>query len=390
MNNSLKMEQLLRQRLSVFAGSFSPEAAEAVLAQDEVEKEELVSLFEHLASQGKIEIEKQDNSRRYRLSEELRQVGREQLLARGAEDTVYSRLVDYYLSFAKQSLEQAFGPERAMWINRLEQEHTNLEAVFIWLVERGEAERGLRLAYLLQELWWEEHHTSEGRALLTTFLALPKASAPTKNRAQCLDLAGAYALSEMDYGEARSLNKEAIAIYRELGDKGDLAYALLHAGHVEQYGGDYRRAQELYEEALQLFHSMVDKGGITNAMGNLTSVTLDLGDYERADQLVKEGLQRCREQKSEWGLALAIGTAAGVAAGVGQSERAIRLAGASAAHRERIGVSLPPVFEARFERVIASARQELAESVQQRLWEEGQTMTLEQATEYALNNSPME
>jgi hypothetical protein len=124
-------------------------------------------------------------------------------------------------------------------------------------------------------------------------------------------------------------------------------------------------------------------------MGNLAGVMLDLGDYGKADQLMKESLHSCQKQKSEWGLALALGTAAGVAAGVGQSERAIRLASASAAHRKRIGISLPPVFEERFERMIASARQALAESVQTRLWEEGQTMTLEQAIEYALNNSPI-
>jgi hypothetical protein len=38
--------------------------------------------------------------------------------------------------------------------------------------------------------------------------------------------------------------------------------------------------------------------------------------------------------------------------------------------------------------MIASARQALTEPVQTRLWEEGQAMTLEQATEYALSNSP--
>jgi hypothetical protein len=130
-----------------------------------------------------------------------------------------------------------------------------------------------------------------------------------------------------------------------------------------------------------------DQRWIAFAIGNLSSVALELGDYVTADRLVKESLQRYRDLGFEWELALTIGNAAGVAAGLGQPERSIRLAGASAAHRERIGVSLPPVFKARFERMIASARQALAESAQTRVWEEGQTMTLEQATEYALNNS---
>lgn len=389
MNNSLEAEQLLKQRLSVFAGSFSLEAADAVLTQDEVEKEKLVSLLEHLVSQGKLETEGQGNNRRYRLSEELRQVGSVQLSASGAEDTVYSRLVDYYLRLAEQSLEGAFGPERALWINRLEQEHPNLQPVFTWLVEQGEAERGLRLAYLLQELWWEEHHTSEARIVLATFLALPEASAQTKTRAQCLDLAGGFALAQTDFAEARSFNREAVAIYRELGDKNDLAYALLHLAHVERYEGEYLTAQHHYQEALQIFRGLADQSGIDNAMGNLGSVALELGDYATADKLVKESLQRGREQGSEWGLALGIGTAAGVAAGLGQPERAIRLAGASAVHREHIGISLPLVYRERFEMMITSARQVLDESIQRELWEEGKNLSLEEATEYALNNSPI-
>jgi non-specific serine/threonine protein kinase len=149
MNNSLEAEQLLGQRLSVFAGSFSLEAAEAVFAQDEVEEEKLASLLDHLVSQGKIETEEQGGNRRYWLSEERRQVGGVQLSASGAEDTVYSHLVDYYSRLAEQSLEEAFGPERAMWINRLEQEHINLQPVFKWLVERGEAERADIICYAL-------------------------------------------------------------------------------------------------------------------------------------------------------------------------------------------------------------------------------------------------
>jgi hypothetical protein len=38
-------------------------------------------------------------------------------------DAAYSERVDGYLALAAQSLEGAFGPERAMWMDRLEQEH---------------------------------------------------------------------------------------------------------------------------------------------------------------------------------------------------------------------------------------------------------------------------
>lgn len=377
------------QRLSVFAGSFSLEAAEAVFAQDEVGQNNLARLLDRLVNQRKLETEEQDGHRRYSMPGQQRQVGRAQLSASGTEDAVYSHLVDYYLGLAKQSLEEAFGPERAMWMNRLEQEHINLQPVFKWLIERGDAEQGLRLAYLLQELWFEDHHTGEARTLFATLLALPAASTRTSARAQYLDLAGAFALSQDDYAEARTLKKEGVAICREIKDRAALGSSLIHLGHVELYAGDFRAAQDLYQEALQIFTDLGDQVWIARAVGNLGSIALELGDYVTADRLVKEALQRYRDLGLEWELVGTIGIAAGVAAGLGQPERSIRLAGASAAHRERIGVSMPPAFKARFEEMIASARQSLAESVQTRAWEEGQTMTLEQATEYALSDSPI-
>jgi tetratricopeptide (TPR) repeat protein len=289
------------------------------------------------------------------------------------------------IELAEQSLEAVGSGAVDNRLNRT----PNLQPVFEWLIKRGDAERGLRLAYLLQELWFEDQHTSEARSLFATLLALPMASTPTSARAKYLDLAGAYALSQNDYAEARSLKQEGIVICRGLGGGAALGASLIHLGHVELYAGDLPAAQNHYQEALQIFSDLGDPLWIARALGNLGNVTLDLGDYMAADRLVKESLQRYRNLGFEWELAGIIGTAAGVAAGLGQAEHAIRLAGASAAHRERIDVSLPPAFKARFEQMIAPARQALAESVQVRLWEEGQAMTLEQATEYALGNSPV-
>lgn len=388
MSSTGKAEQLLEQRLSVFAGSFSREAAEAVLAQGEVE-EKLANLLDHLASQGKIKTQGQGDDQRYWLTEEGRRAGGAQLSASGAEDKVYSQLVDYYLGLARRSLDEAFGPERGMWMNRLEQEHINLQSAFKWLVKCGDTERGLKLAYLLQELWFEDHHTSEARTLFAALLALPAAAARTSARARYLDLAGAFALSQNDYAEARSLKQEGVAICRELGDRSALGSSLIHLGHVELYAGDFPAARDLYQQALQIFTVLGDPIWTARAVGNLSNVTLELGDYATADRLAQESLQRYLDLGLEWELVGAIGIAAGVAAGLGQPERSIRLAGASAAQRERMGVSLPPLFKARFEQMVASARQALPEPVQTKAWEEGQRMSLEQATEYALNNSPV-
>jgi hypothetical protein len=74
MNMDNKTYQFLRQRLSVFADSFSLEAAEVVLTHAEIEPEMPASLLEQLVSRGQIEAAGQGSQRRYRLPDELRPI----------------------------------------------------------------------------------------------------------------------------------------------------------------------------------------------------------------------------------------------------------------------------------------------------------------------------
>jgi len=75
-------------------------------------------------------------------------------------------------------------------------------------------------------------------------------------------------------------------------------------------------------------------------------------------------------------LALTLGIAAGVAAALGQFDRAVQLAAASAAHRDRIGVSLPDAFKDRFKSIEEAASKGLNEEQYATAWNSGQAMTL--------------
>jgi tetratricopeptide (TPR) repeat protein len=276
-------------------------------------------------------------------------------------------------------------------MQRLEREHRNLHALLTWLVVHNDAERGLQLAYLLQEFWFEEVHTSQGRAWFATMLALPQAATPTILRAQSLDLAGALALNQGDYAAARELKEEGLSILRNLGDSVRLGYSLLHMGYVVgDAQGDLQAAQALYQEALDRFRELSHVEGTAHALANLGTATILLRDCATARPLVDESLRIYQELGFEWDMALSLGRAAGIAAGTGQNERALRLAGASAAHCARIGVSLPQLFHERHEKMIEHARRTLDEATQEALWREGQEMPMEQAVAYALEETGKE
>jgi tetratricopeptide (TPR) repeat protein len=385
MNTLSEPEQTLWRRLSVFAGSFSREALEAVCLGEDIPQETAANLLDQLVAQAVVTVEAHDQEIRYRLPAALRPTAHTQLVDSGEAEAVYNRLVAFSSQLAEQALQAAFSPQRAVWMERLEGEHANLHAALGWLVVRGEAERGLQLADLLQELWFEPHHTSEGRAWFAALLALPQAAAHTTQRAQALDLAGAYALNQGDYAAARALKEEGLAILRELGNQERLGYSLLHLGHLVGYAQeDFPAAQALDQEGLDLFRGLSHAEGTAHALANLGNVAIMTGDYATARPLVADSLRMYRELGQVYAQAQMLGSAAGIAVGTGQPERAMRLAGASATHCAAIGVSQPAIFEARNKRVIEDARHALSEVAQATLWAEGQALPLEQAVAYAL------
>jgi len=300
----------------------------------------------------------------------------------------YEELTTHYLELAEQMLNESFGENRAQWIHRIEAELPKIRSVFAWLKEQGDMNQGLRLAYFLQELWFEEQHTEEGLGLIQDFLVMGDVDEPSSLHARALDLAGAFSLSLSNFELARSLKSKGIVILRKLDSPGQLGYALLHLGHLVGYAeGNYDEAKTIYHEALEIFKNLADQEGIAHATANLASVAFELRDYTTAQTLVNDSLRRYSELDFQWDLALTVGIAAGVATAQGQFDRAVRLAAASATHRGRIGVSLPDKFKTRFERIEEAALNGLNEEQHSVVWAAGQEMTLADAVDYALHDN---
>jgi hypothetical protein len=78
----------------------------------------------------------------------------------------------------------------------------------------------------------------------------------------------------------------------------------------------------------------------------------------------------------------------GLAALQAQPERAVRLAGAAAALRERVGLPMTPEDQSFPTDLIAQARRALTPEAQRAAWAVGQAMTLEQAISAALDAPP--
>jgi hypothetical protein len=94
-----------------------------------------------------------------------------------------------------------------------------------------------------------------------------------------------------------------------------------------------------------------------------------------------------RELGDQTAIAYLIEDYGGIAAAEGQSERALQLVGFAAVLRESIGAPLPPMEQARVDRMIASAHEALSEADANAEWKAGRALALEEVIDLVLSAS---
>jgi tetratricopeptide (TPR) repeat protein len=188
-----------------------------------------------------------------------------------------------------------------------------------------------------------------------------------------------------EFGRARALHEEALALFRELGDKRAIAISLINLGNVAKHQGEFGRARALHEEALALFRELGDTWGIAISLINLGHVAREQGDYARATALYAECLTLCRDIGGKSIAAFCLEGLAAALCAQEQPQRAARLFGAAAATRHQIGVPLTPIERPRHERLVAAVRAHLDPDTFAAAWAAGAALSLEQAIAEALS-----
>jgi tetratricopeptide (TPR) repeat protein len=281
------------RRLSVFAGGWSLEAAEAVCAGAGVDELEVLDLLTRLFAKSLVQVEQQGGEARFRLLETLRQYAQDRLVDAEEVAAVRDRHRDWFLHLAERAKPELIGPKQVVWLDRLEREHDNLRAALGWVMKQGPAELGLRLGGALWQLWHVRDYQTEGREWLALILAAPGALAPTVARAEVL--AGACELCELGVhqGEgaaARRLAEESLAIYEALDDQRGIALALCHLAMVANQEGDQARTEELGAEALTRARRTREQWAAAKALETLGLAAIESHDWPLARRRLGEGV----------------------------------------------------------------------------------------------------
>ncbi|MDX3544148.1 LuxR C-terminal-related transcriptional regulator [Streptomyces europaeiscabiei] len=266
-------ERLLWSRLSVFAGDFGLDAAEAVCAGDGIGRDEVLDLLDQLVVQSIVVPTEHEGLPRYRLLGTIRQYGRERLPESGQEQQTLRRYDAFYLALAERIADGWYGPGQLESLARLRAEHANLRAA---LERGGDPQATLALAAALRFHWCEGGFLGEGRRWLDR--ALAAASEPSPARARALWVAALVAVLQRDHATAYRWLDEAGALGERLDDPVVCAHVQNLRGMLALFSGRLEEAVSLLEEAVAAHMGTGEKIGAVYTLILMATAQSHLGD----------------------------------------------------------------------------------------------------------------
>jgi tetratricopeptide (TPR) repeat protein len=307
----------------------------------------------------------------------------------------------------------------AAGLDRLDLEHDNIQTALRWSIERDEAERGMRAATSIWRFWLLRGHLTVGRTWVERLLAVP--GERTTVRARAHGAAGSLAYWQQDVAETERHYGEALAMFRDLGDRPGMARALYDLAFLPYVRGTgWDESIEVLREAVELFEEVGDLDSAAKARGDIAYFTMLLGDLEGALPLLESGLARARRRDDlfdlmdnlmrlaeaqrllgrldearstlletldivdgadiEGGIAAVLHVLSSLEAAKGRHREAMRLFGASRALADSVGGGpMPPMFED----AEAEARATIGEEATDHALAEGRAMTRAEVVAYA-------
>jgi predicted ATPase len=326
-------ERALFERVSVFAGGWTLEAASSIATDDLIEDWEVLDILSALVDKSLVAVDLSGREERYRLLESTRQYALEKLEALGEFDRLAFRHAEYFARVCVEtdlaSAKRALSALAAV----VEPEIDNVRAALVWTItERHDVTTGCRIVGALGH-FWRDLSAGEGERWIRSATEAATDEVPPEIHARLLlafgevdptadprvldaasraremyaqlgmrrevalatRMVGFYHIRRDENAEALPLLNEALAEFRALGDErwigrtqSDIATALWLTGNVQE-------ARALYAQAMSAARSFGDNRELTRA-------TLNLAESEFANSEPEAALARAMEASTNEGV----------------------------------------------------------------------------------------
>jgi tetratricopeptide (TPR) repeat protein len=286
-------------RLSVFAGGWTLEAAEAVGSPDEPCADLLAELVDHSLVVFGADVE----HRRYSMHEIIRQFAREYLRGSDQELNALERHARYYAQLISQVVENRIGKSFPERLQIAVIEHDNLRQAFEWLLVHDREQALALVAQLGTRLnFWElGGFFQEGRRWLQRALEDTQGSVSVQRGHALLAAANlSSAITDFDYG--LQCVQQAQQLFQQLGDQRGIIDAQLTYCGLAGLARKDTNIQAKAEEALRMAETISYTLGIAKARWVLGSIAYDSDKLETAIQYHLPNVALWRELDSPFGL----------------------------------------------------------------------------------------
>jgi len=149
------VQRLALARLSLFAGSFELDAAEAVMAGEGIDQGEVLDLVAGLVEQSLLQVVQRQGSARYRLLETIRVYARQRLSELDDPDRVRRRHLEFHVGLAGRAHAGLTGGQPEPWVTRLGADLDDLRAAMDCAVEAKDLRALVELTEPIVRFWFE-------------------------------------------------------------------------------------------------------------------------------------------------------------------------------------------------------------------------------------------
>jgi len=186
-------------------------------------------------------------------------------------------------------------------------------------------------------------------------------------------------------GEGEAALREALAIFRSLGDERGEANVLWGLGNMQYFADNLDPSSADLREAMEIFRRLGDRTMEAWSLHMLGSALLRTGRLDEARADLRRALRIFSDASDTAGLTLVLDDLSGVAVADGDPDRAGRLWGAARNLTSTTGVNLAGLVD---ETIESDARPNVRKAIEpealDRLAREGAAMALDDVVAYAL------
>ena len=288
-------EQLLLQRLSVFMGGWTLEAAEEICSDKNIDSYEVLDIMNSLLDKSLIVVNELNGNERYGILETIKFYALEKLTDKLND---YQKHFEYFLMLSDFPEQKKKGISQIEWLKITESEIDNIRICITRALEDNYRDAA-KIVINVIEFWILRGYFREG--FETTMKLIDKVPLTDKKiRADLLLKMAQFCYVLGKFPELEIFNKEALNLYREIKDKKGIADSLNNLGIKSNAESDPDTAAGFFEEALSIGYEINSDQIKLFTLYNLSFTANKTSEYDRSIALKEEALSISRKLQNDY------------------------------------------------------------------------------------------